>query len=58
MFEGDVILGTVEEVEQQSERLRVEMASAAGVADPGGQFRWPGIVPLTIDPDVAGAEAA
>jgi len=52
MFEGDIILGTVEEVEQASEALRAEMtgALAASVIITGSQFRWPSCtVPFTID---------
>lgn len=53
LFEGDIVLGTAEEVERASEQLRAEMASgvAAGVLISGAQFRWPNCrVPYTIDP--------
>ena len=53
IFEGDIVLGTVEEVARMSEMLRAEMASgvAAGVGITGAQFRWPNCrVPFTIDP--------
>jgi hypothetical protein len=52
IFEGDIVLGTVDEVARMSEMLRAEMASgvAAGVAISGAQFRWPNCrVPFTID---------
>jgi len=52
IFEGDIVLGTVEEVARMSGMLRAEMASgvAAGVAITGAQFRWPNCrVPFTID---------
>ena len=57
MFEGDIVLGTVEEVERMSEMLRAERVSgatsaiAASVAISGAQFRWPNCrIPYTIDP--------
>lgn len=53
MFEGDIVLGTVDEVERMSEMLRNEQTSAVpmGVAIAGAQFRWPNcIIPYTIDP--------
>lgn len=52
MFEGDIVLGTVEEVEQGSEQLRGVLSGdmAAGVIISGSQFRWPNCtVPFTID---------
>jgi len=53
MFEGDIVLGTVEEVERISDMLRSESTSgvAMAVAISGSQFRWPGCrIPYTIDP--------
>jgi len=53
MFEGDIVLGTAQEVTETSDRIRSEMASgvAHGVAISGAQFRWPNCrVPFTIDP--------
>jgi hypothetical protein len=52
MFEGDIVLGTVEQVVQLSDMLRAESAVgvAAGVAITGAQFRWPQCrIPFTID---------
>ena len=52
VFEGDIILGTVEEVERMSKEVSADMASgvAAGVIISGAQFRWPNCrVPFTID---------
>jgi hypothetical protein len=52
LFEGDIVLGSVAEVNQMSDMLRAEMASgvALGVALTGAQFRWPNCrVPFTID---------
>lgn len=52
MFEGDIVLGTVEEVEAETEVLRAELtgAVAAAVLITGNQFRWPNcVVPYTID---------
>src|SRR5687768_15293871 len=53
IFEGDIVLGTVEEVRRMSDELRAEVAGgfAAGVVISGAQFRWPNCrVPFTIDP--------
>lgn len=53
MFEGDIVLGTVEEVEATTERLRAESSGQVAMASviTGDQFRWPGcVVPYTIDP--------
>jgi Astacin (Peptidase family M12A) len=53
IFEGDIVLGTVEEVAQMTEQLRAEMVSgiASAVIITGPQFRWPNCrIPFTIDP--------
>ncbi len=53
IFEGDIVLGTLQEVAQMSDMLRAEAAAgvAAGVGITGAQFRWPNCrVPFTIDP--------
>ncbi len=53
MFEGDIVLGTVEEVERTSEVLRGQISGALpeSVVITGAQFRWPNCtVPFTIDP--------
>jgi hypothetical protein len=53
IFEGDIVLGTAEEVARMSDELRAEMASgvASGIGITGAQFRWPNCrVPFTIDP--------
>jgi len=53
IFEGDIVLGTTQEVAEMSDMLRAEMASgvAAGVGISGAQFRWPNCrIPFTIDP--------
>jgi hypothetical protein len=53
IFEGDIVLGTVEEVEAKTQELR-DVASGAvalGVAITGDQFRWKNCkIPFTIDP--------
>ncbi len=53
MFEGDIVLGTVEEVEAQTQQLR-DVASGAvalSVVITGDQFRWKNCkIPFTIDP--------
>src|SRR5262245_5482128 len=53
IFEGDIVLGTAEEVARTSDMVRSEMASgvASAVLITGAQFRWPNCrVPFTIDP--------
>ena len=46
IFEGDIVLGTVEEMEQLAAKV-----IAGAVIITGAQFRWPnGIVPFTVDP--------
>ncbi len=52
MFEGDIILGTVEEVERMSKQLRDEMTGAivSGILITGAQYRWPDCtIPYIID---------
>jgi hypothetical protein len=52
MFEGDIVLGTPEEVERENEILTAELSGelAAGVRLTGAQFRWPDCrVAYTID---------
>ena len=50
MFEGDIDLGSVEEVEAATAAMRSE-GLEQGVILPGSQFRWPGgQVPYEIDP--------
>ncbi len=52
VVEADIVLGTVEQVERDSELLKSEMRGeiAAGVLISGNQFRWPDCtVPYTID---------
>jgi hypothetical protein len=55
MFEGDIVLGTVDEVRRQTDAVRDALASGApiafGVGIVGSQFRWPNCqVPFEIDP--------
>jgi hypothetical protein len=50
IFEGDIDLGSVEEVERANAAMRGEGVAEAVVL-PGSQFRWPnGQVPFEIDP--------
>ena len=63
MFEGDIVLGTAEEVRQETEE-RQRFITEAGDAGPvlqsvgitagvGSQFRWPGgLIPYEIDPNL------
>jgi astacin len=52
-FEGDIVLGTVEQMERQSglvERAASDGAIAHGVVITGAQYRWPNaLMPYTID---------
>jgi hypothetical protein len=53
IFEGDIVLGTEQEVAARTEELRQVRAGevAMGVIRTGAQFRWPNCtVPYTIDP--------
>src|SRR5829696_8992456 len=53
IFEGDIVLGTAEEMERQTEEIREELQGrvARGVLISGAQFRWPNCrIPYTIDP--------
>jgi len=52
IFEGDIVLGTVEEMEQLVTAVNTEQAAQErGVVVTGEQFRWPrGVIPFTIDP--------
>lgn len=50
IFEGDIDLGSVEEVEASNSAMR-GIGIEEGVVIPGSQFRWPnGVVPYDIDP--------
>ena len=50
MFEGDIVLGTVEEVEASNDVMRGLVLPEESVVLPGSQFRWPGgVVPYDID---------
>jgi hypothetical protein len=52
MFEGDIVLGTEDQVEERTRQLQAEMSGqlARGVVIPGSQFRWPNCrIPYTID---------
>lgn len=50
IFEGDIVLGTVEELQRTMERVEdTSGLSVKGVIITGNQFRWPGgILPYTI----------
>ncbi|CAN5695457.1 hypothetical protein BH10ACT10_BH10ACT10_12980 [soil metagenome] len=53
MFEGDIVLGTAEQVARDSEVLASELRGelASGVIVTGAQFRWTGCqVPFDVDP--------
>jgi Astacin (Peptidase family M12A)/Ricin-type beta-trefoil lectin domain-like len=52
IFEGDIVLGSVDEMERLVADVNEEKdIKARGVVVTGEQFRWPGgVVPFTIDP--------
>jgi len=51
IFEGDIVLGSVEEMEKVAAKVNDETGAAKGLVITGAQFRWPGgVVPFTIDP--------
>lgn len=53
LFEGDIVLGTVEEMARMSDQIRAEATGtvAFGVVIAGPEFRWPNCrIPFTIDP--------
>src|SRR5262245_44096377 len=53
VFEGDIILGTVEEMERRAEEVRSGMDSIGplGIVVKGLQYRWPAaLMPYEIDP--------
>ncbi|MEU3777252.1 Dot/Icm T4SS effector Zinc-dependent metalloprotease LegP [Streptomyces sp. NPDC032472] len=55
MFEGDIVLGTVKELENQAAAGDAPMIESIGI--PGQQFRWPNAtVPFEIDPALPNAQ--
>ena len=53
LFEGDIVLGTVEQMDRMSDQIRSELTApvAHGVVIAGPEFRWPNCrIPFTIDP--------
>jgi astacin len=52
IFEGDIVLGSIDEMERLVAEVNKEKdTKARGVVITGAQFRWPGgVVPFTIDP--------
>ena len=56
VVEGDIVLGTAEEVERET-RLRrsaTDDITTEGVGISGSRFRWPnGVVPYEVDPNLA-----
>jgi hypothetical protein len=58
IFEGDIVLGSVEEMERLVADVNAKQdGNARGVVITGEQFRWPGgVVPFTIDPALPNVE--
>ncbi|HEX8130806.1 MAG TPA: M12 family metallopeptidase [Pyrinomonadaceae bacterium] len=51
IFEGDIVLGSVDEMERLATEITDEKGEVFGVVITGDRFRWPGgVVPFTIDP--------
>jgi len=57
VFEGDIVLGTVEEIEQITLEAKASLsAKSKGVVVTGQGFRWPGAtIPFTIDAGLSNA---
>ena len=52
IFEGDIVLGSVDEMERLIAEVNKEKDTKAVIVT-GAQFRWPGgVVPFTIDPEL------
>jgi hypothetical protein len=57
IFEGDIVLGSVEEMDQLVAEVNRQTDVVFSVVVSGAQFRWPqGVVPFTIDPDLPNVE--
>lgn len=54
IFEGDIVLGRVDELERETHAARtVEDRATRAVVVSGARFRWPnGVVPFQIDPNL------
>jgi hypothetical protein len=53
IFEGDIVLGSVDEMEQLVAEVNNASGTAASVVITGDRFRWPGgVVPFTIAPNL------
>lgn len=53
IFEGDIVLGSVDEMEQLVAEVNNASGTAASVVITGDRFRWPGgVVPFTIASDL------
>ncbi|HUR81515.1 MAG TPA: M12 family metallopeptidase [Thermoanaerobaculia bacterium] len=53
IFEGDIVLGTVEQVEARTQAARSSVGLPEAVVRPGASFRWPKCrIPYTIDPSL------
>ena len=56
MFEGDIVLGTVDQLDVRTQEIRDELRGsvALGVVISGSQFRWPNcVVPFEIEAGLA-----
>ncbi len=60
IFEGDIVLGTVKEMEEAYQRIAQSddvQATLKAVFRSGAQFRWPdGVIPFRIDPALPDAD--
>jgi hypothetical protein len=51
LFEGDIVLGTVDQIEQMTNAILDEAHEKGAAAIRSARYRWPdGTVPFTIDP--------
>lgn len=50
MFEGDIVLGTIEQIEKVQTARDIPTGAVSGVAITGSRYRWPNAtIPYTID---------
>jgi hypothetical protein len=57
LFEGDIVLGTVDELERVTKEILDEFDERGAIAIRDAQYRWPdGMIPYTVDPALPDVE--